>query len=109
MATVVYSRSTGETQAAYLKRALHAARDLYPKHVYQRGGAHASFPGVDTLKEVQSLFPDLDTFGVEGFCGPTGERGVSYLNTGDSYADTICFESERQRFVIRSISYYTRD
>lgn len=43
----------------------------------------------------------LDMFGVEGFANECGTHGVSYANTGDTYAPTMCLVDE-ERWVVAS-------
>lgn len=42
----------------------------------------------------------LETCGVEGWCYSDIRYGLSYCNTGDSYATTLCYDSERDRFFV---------
>jgi hypothetical protein len=51
-------------------------------------GQHPSHMLSTILKEADAKFA-LDSFGVEGFCSPSGDNGVSYLNMGDSYSTTL--------------------
>jgi hypothetical protein len=105
--TTVYHRGVNESSEAYMKRALNAARDLYPKCKEDHGCCHNSFPASDTLQKIEQMFPDLGTFGVEGLCDSLGEDGVTYLNVGDVYTRTICFYSQSERFYIKTFEAFS--
>ena len=63
---------------------------------------HPSHTASDVMQSAEKKWPDLSTFGVEGWCDECGREGVSYLNTGDTYDLTICFHSGYERFFISS-------
>jgi len=63
---------------------------------------HPSHTASDVMQDAERKWPDLSTFGVEGWCDECGREGVSYLNTGDTYDLTICFHSGYERFSISS-------
>jgi hypothetical protein len=93
----------GETRQAYLQAARRYARARY--HFHRNGEhryCHRSFAVEAALKDTERRFSDLGTFGVEGDCRENGEGHITlqYLNTGDSYAATICYW--RGRFVVTS-------
>lgn len=98
---------TGETRLEYLRRALRYCRAVYnrlretPEFRY----CHCSHPACQALKETETRFEDLGTFGIEGFIfdrdNPRG-GGLSYLNTGETYELTLCFNSDSARFLISS-------
>ena len=56
------------------------------------------------MQDTAEHYPDLGTgtFGVEGWCDDCGRNGISYLNTGETYDLTICFDSNSERFLIAS-------
>lgn len=59
----------------------------------QAESCHESHTACDVMRDCETLFPDLGTFGCEGFCDECGRYVVSYLNTGDPYGLTILFET----------------
>lgn len=69
-----------------LEKALRWCRREYSKR--RDTASHASHLASAILEEVESRF-DLKTYGVEGFCDEVGDKGVTYLNTGDSYGQTL--------------------
>jgi len=93
----VQRQSVGETDEVYLTRAIAYCRKEYRKR-REHEHCHTSHTASDVMGECERLFPDLGTFGVEGFCDDIGNHGVSYLNTGDTYGRTIIFRSESQRW-----------
>ena len=56
-----------------------------------------SHPGFAASTAIERVCKGIG-YGVEGFCDEVGDRGVTYLNRGDSYAVTICFTSWNERF-----------
>lgn len=97
----IQKQMPGESDEDYLKKALAYCRKEFKRrrdeHPYQ---PHNSHTASDVMEEAERLFPDLGTFGVEGFCDDVGNHGVSYLNAGDPYAQTIIFRSNSGRFSI---------
>ncbi len=98
---------TGETRLDYLRRALRYCRAEYNRlrvsREYQY--SHCSHPARKALENTEKRFSDLGTFGVEGFCfdpDSVSSGGLSYLNTGDSYEITLCFNSDTRRFLVSS-------
>jgi hypothetical protein len=92
-------QTSTQNRAKYLDKARRYARSRYN---YWRGVpeyrfAHCSHAAARALEDTERQFPDLGTFGVEGFCWST-QSGVSYLNTGDTYGLTILFRSDSERF-----------
>lgn len=68
-----------------LEKALKWVRREYSK---RRDSGHPSHVASAILEEAESKF-DLKTCGTEGFCDEVGDKGVTYLNTGDSYGQTL--------------------
>ena len=62
---------------------------------------HRSHAVAAALLEAQERY-SLETYGVEGDCAGNGNGHVDlqYLNTGDSYASTICYY--KGRFIVSS-------
>jgi len=88
----VQRQNVGETDEQYLHRALaYCKREFKRRRDGKRYPPHASHDASDVMRDCEKLFPDLGTFGVEGFCDDIGDYGVSYLNTGDPYNQTILF------------------
>jgi hypothetical protein len=73
-----------------LKLAIAWCRSEYRKRYNDHSG-HVSHLASDIMEEAEKRF-ELPTHGVEGW-SKTMVRGVSYLNTGDSYGRTILFVS----------------
>jgi hypothetical protein len=95
----IQRQQVGESDEDYLKKALAYCRKEY-KRRRETEYCHNSHTASDVMLEAQRLFPDLGTFGVEGFCDDVGNHGVSYLNSGDTYAQTIIFRSNSGRFYL---------
>lgn len=57
-------------------------------------GQHPSHMSAKILKEADAKFA-LDSFGVEGWADAVGNRGVEYLNMGDTYALTLIAKTSR--------------
>ena len=77
-----------------LEKALRWCRRQWTKRWPEETG-HCSFLVEKILTEAEEKF-GIDTFGVEGFNAQEWGNyveGVSYLNTGDTYDITICFQS----------------
>ena len=53
-----------------------------------RWSGHAGHAATEALRLAEIRF-SLPTCGVEGVCSSSGERGFSYLNTGETYALTL--------------------
>lgn len=62
------------------------------------GWEHPSFLARDAIKLAGEKFGI--GYGAEGFCWDCGRDGVTYLNMGDAYADTIIFDSRTEQFRI---------
>jgi hypothetical protein len=60
---------------------------------------HKSHAVARALEDTEKRFA-LETFGVEGDCELNGGIDIQYLNTGDTYAPTVCYY--RGRFVVSS-------
>lgn len=90
-----------ETSLRTLKNARRWCASQFSKR-YDRS-SHASHLACEILREAEKRY-DLCTCGDEGFCDETGATGVSYLNTGESYALTLCVETSRYsaRFLVAS-------
>ena len=84
-----------------LKNARRWCAAQFKKRRPDRRYEHPSHLGAEILREAEKRF-GLGTFGTEGFCDDCGEHGVSYLNMGDTYAETLCFLSEPRRFTVSS-------
>jgi len=95
----IQQQQTGESDDDYLKRAIAFCRKEYRKR-RQEEYCHCSHTANDVMRECERLFPDLGTFGTEGFCDNIGNHGVSYLSTGDAYDRTIIFRSNSERWSI---------
>jgi len=77
-----------------LEKALRWCRRQWTKRWSEKYG-HCSLLAVKILEEAEEKF-DLDTCGVEGFNAQewgNDLEGVAYLNTGQAYDSTICFQS----------------
>lgn len=92
MSSGIQRQSVGETDRQYLERAFAYCRKEY-KRSRQTEHCHESHTADDVMRECERLFPDLGTCGTEGFCSDDGAHGISYLNTGDTYALTIIFQT----------------
>lgn len=70
----------------------------------ERYSEHPSHLAREIMREAEIRY-GLDTFGTEGFGEPDNYRrtcpGVSYLNTGETYAKTIVFWHRSERFGLR--------
>lgn len=95
----VQRQQVGESDEDYLKRALAFCKKEY-KRRRETEHCHNSHTASNVMKEAERLFPDLGTFGDEGFCDDVGNHGISYLNTGDPYNQTIIFRSNSGRWSI---------
>jgi hypothetical protein len=96
--------NTNETRPQYLQRVRRWIKRQYDKR-RETERCHCSHTASAVMMEAQKRFSDLGTFGVEGFCfEPDDMRtgGLSYLNTGDTYELTICFNSDSRRFFLSS-------
>lgn len=73
-----------------LTRAQRIARKKF-NELRKEGGrwaGHAGHAAAEALRHAEDQV-GLGTFGVEGFCDPTGAQGFSYLNTGETYDLTL--------------------
>ena len=68
---------------------------------WYRYAGHSSHAACEALRRAGDKYA-LFHFGVEGFCDPCGREGISYLNMGDTYDLTVCFDSRTNRFLIAS-------
>lgn len=95
---------TDETRQQYLKAARKYCREQYNrlKEFDYPYNCHVSFYACDAMARTEKRFVDLGTFGTEGFCNDVGTKGITYLNTGDSYEPTILFDSDKERFFVAS-------
>jgi len=57
---------------------------------------HSSHAASEAIKQAGSKYSI--GYGVEGFCWDCGRDGISYLNMGDTYDQTIMFDSRSDRF-----------
>lgn len=91
----------GETRDAYLQKAIKYLRKHY-EVMREAERCHNSHTADEAMRALEKLYPDMGTFGVEGWCDDNGHDGVSYLNTGDIYELTIVFYSRSGRFYLKS-------
>lgn len=87
----------GECRDAYLNRVVRWCRKQYTER-RQTERHHPSHTADDVMEQAERVFPDLGTCGVEGWCSEDDRNGVSYLNAGDTYEQTIFFFSNTERF-----------
>lgn len=68
------------------------------------GRWHPSHAAARALEDTAKHYPDLGagTLGTEGWSDECGRNGITYLNTGDTYDLTLCFDSRSERFLISS-------
>lgn len=90
-----------ENRRGYLNRA-HRFCSVVRKKLEESGEyrhCHESFLVLDILLNVESVFVDLGTFGVEYIAAGSDERSpeITYLNTGDSYDLTLLCVNGRFR------------
>ena len=101
MATILMK--PGETRLQYLRKARRYARYRYGIHRHgEHAHCHYSFAVRAALEDTERRFTDTGTFGVEGDCAANGDDHITidYLNSGDTYALTICFW--HGRFIVSS-------
>lgn len=92
---------TEQQRLQYLKRAMRYCRKQYNQLRAEPYSPHCSHDAAKAMQATESKFPDLGTFGVEGFCFTDSfNNGLSYLNTGDMYEITISFRSDTEQFRI---------
>jgi hypothetical protein len=78
-----------------LQRARRWCRRQFNLRRPERTHEHASHLAAEILREAEKRY-DLGTFGDERWCCDcAGRRGVTYLNAGDSYAETLAFKSDQ--------------
>ena len=79
-------------ESKYLSDARKYASKLFSKR-RDTFDNHESFLVEEVLLATEAKFPNLKTHGVEGDCEANGEGHITiqYLNTGDSYKDTIVY------------------
>jgi len=92
----------GQCRVAYLRQVVQWCRLRY-EDLREAERCHPSFTADDVLQQAQRMFPDLGTCGVEGWCDDDGRNGVSYLNAGDTYEQTVFFFSRTERFRVTCI------
>ena len=75
-----------------LPAALKYAKKVYNRIREERPREHPSFAAEEALQEADEKF-HLEMCGVEGDCEMNGEGhfDILYLNTGDTYAATLCY------------------
>ena len=97
-------QKAGETREHYVKKAARFCRRRFVWHRTEgeHQHHHRSFAVAAALKDAEKVYIDLGTFGEEGDTAQNGEGHITiqYLNTGDSYALTVCYW--RGRFVVSS-------
>ncbi len=85
--------TTWDQIRAYARRKFNALRESQD--------CHNSHTATEALEATDKYF-ELG-HGVEGFCDQSsGSHGVTYINMGDTYATTILFESDSERFTVGS-------
>ena len=77
-----------------LEKARDYARRRFNKHE-EENWHHFSHSAAMALEDTETKFPELGTFGVEG------HYDLQYLNTGDSYEETVIYW--RGRFCVASV------
>lgn len=86
----------------YLEAARCFAVDSYNSLMRENNhGSHISFEVREALLMTEKQFPELETYGVESISESNGFE-LCYLNTGDTYKPTICFDWSQLRFVVAS-------
>ena len=80
------------------KETARVARKLYRERIGNHQG-HASFLASEVLEEAAEA-TGFEHYGVEGFCDSVGQHGVSYLNRGDPYEQTVIFRTRSERFSV---------
>ena len=98
-------QSVDETRKQYLSKARrYASRKYRQLREENERYHHASFDVRDALLAAEKRFTDLGTFGVESITEINGHNtnGVElcYLNTGETYDLTICYDWNRQQFIL---------
>lgn len=91
----------GESRAKYLARARSHCQQVR-KQLLETGDynhCHESFLIRDIMLNIQAIFSDLGTFGVEHIAAGRNAKSpaIDYLNTGDSYELTILYIRGRFR------------
>lgn len=85
-------QKTTETRLQYLQAAKRYAKKRYKIHMAENS-CHWSHNAADALRDTETEFSDLGTFGVES-CEIRG-NSVYYLNSGDTYELSIFVRNER--------------
>jgi len=98
---------TDETRAEYLTALRrYAARKYRQLRAENTDSRHASFLVRDALLVAEKYFVDSGTFGVESVTEVNGEGTnvveLCYLNAGDTYELTVCYDWNRQSFIVAS-------
>ena len=85
--------TTTETREQYLLKALQYCNNRLVHHNKLDPYCHVSHNVARAMKDTEECYIDLGTFGVEGDCESNGEGriDIQYLNTGDSYENTIVY------------------
>lgn len=97
---------TTESDENYLQRALRWCKGAYRRRVAQDAPycVHRSHYAASAMRATEQRFPDLGTFGTEGFSFPDDSESVTYLNTGCSFQPTITFDSDNLQFAVCSVA-----
>lgn len=100
MSTVKRSRATvnqcaTESDSHYIIRAKRYAAYRFAIHreSIDYRYAHPSHAAAQALRDAQLRFVDLGTFGAEGYCSDDQSFAFQYLNTGDQYDLTVCYQN----------------
>lgn len=83
-----------ETKNTPLTKARNWCARQFSKRRPDRYNEHPSHLASEILGEAETKY-FLGTSGVEGFCDEVGASGLSYLNAGDTYAQTIICRTTR--------------
>jgi hypothetical protein len=93
----------GQTRIDYLRAAMRYCRKEYNKLRAEPYLPHCSHDASKAMEATERKYIDLGTFGVEGFTFTDSyTAGLQYLNTGETYEQTITFRSDTEQFRITS-------
>jgi len=97
-----------ETRKQYLTKARrYAARKLREQRNENQFYRHDSFNVAEALRLTEARFVDMGTFGVESITSVNGDETygleLQYLNSGEMYCLTLCFDETRNCFLIACV------
>lgn len=94
----------GQTREQYLRAAMRYCRKQYNKlREATQFPHHCSHDASRAMEATERKYIDLGTSGVEGFTfNGSYTSGLQYLNTGETYEQTITFRSDAEQFRITS-------